>query len=104
MKKHLEIKTIEHKGVKVILKVDYDEATVSLVQYITNRGYEVKNWVFANRGLEYLNPWLNILEAMSVAVKEGKKELEAKLAEDSKFRDEVVIGVMNYKVVKPKKK
>ena len=87
MKKHLEIKTIEHKGVKIALKVDYDDATVSLVEWDDLRDrWEGKDYLFAGRGLEYMKTWLTILEAMTVAVKEGQKCLEQKLAEDSALK------------------
>lgn len=87
MKKHLEIKTIEHKGIEVTLEVDYDRALVSLLEWSSfGSRWEKKEYVFANRGLEYMRPWLNILEAMTVAVKEGQRCLEQKLAEDSAFK------------------
>lgn len=95
MKKHVEIKTIEHKGIEVVVKIDFDAGTASLVE--AQKGsmptvYGQKQWVFANRGLEYMQGWLNILEAMTVAVKECRKDLEWKLAEDSKFRNDIEVA------------
>jgi hypothetical protein len=83
--KNLEIRTIEHKGIKVTIKIDYDDSLVSLVERNMQDNYTTKNWIFQDRGLEYMNEWLNILEAMSVAIKEGKKELETNLAEKTKL-------------------
>ena len=99
MEKHLEIKTIKHKDVSVTVAIDYDNATVSLVNvpsinFSSNHSpltLEPKKWIFANRGVDYMNGWLNILEAMTFAVKECKKELEHKLAEDSKFKDDIIV-------------
>lgn len=93
--KHLEIRTIEHKGIKVTIKIDYDRGTASLVEEngITDFPWRNKMWVFADRGLEYMNGWQNILEAMQVAVKECKKELEKDLAEKSRFTDKQVIAL-----------
>lgn len=79
--KHQEIKTVEHKGIKVMLKVDYDSGLVSLVERGMEFGkYKKMEWVFAERGLEFMNSWLNILEVMSFAIKEGKKCLEQDLS------------------------
>lgn len=108
MKKHLEIKEIEHKGIKVLVKVDYDAGTASLVERDpSGTGYCPKKWVFAHRGLDYTNGWLTILEAMTVAVKECKKDLEHKLAEDSAFKNNIIVeafGEVEYKIKKRKSK
>jgi hypothetical protein len=84
-----EIKTIEHKGISVAIKVDYQRGTASLVktQFSYPIGYPNKLWCFADRGLEYMNDWQNILEAMQVAVAECKKLLEADLAEKSRLKE-----------------
>lgn len=83
MDKNLEIKTIEFNGIKVRVKIDYDLGIASLVE----PDNQPKKWVFASRGLEYMNGWLNIIEAMTSAVKEIKKDLERDLAEKSKFQN-----------------
>lgn len=87
MTKHLEIRTIEHRGVKVTIKIDYDNGTASMVEM---GGFGAKKWVFAERGLAYMDGWKNILDAMQLAVKECKKELELSLAQSSAFKDETV--------------
>ena len=90
MKKHIEIKTIEHKDISVVVKIDYDAGTATLCDLLHANGdtqVQPKKWVFASRGLEYMNGWLNILEAMKFAVETCKKDLEWDLAEKSKFRD-----------------
>lgn len=97
MIRNVEIKTIEHKGVKVTIKVDFDAGTASLVEVQPHSRpfiYQDKHWIFGGRGLEYMNGWLNILEAMTVAVKECKKDLEWKLAQDSAFKDEMIDKVV----------
>jgi hypothetical protein len=96
MKKHLEVKTIEHKGINVAVSIDYDEGTASLVEILHANGNvqtPPKKWVFANRTLDYVNSWLTIIEAMSIAVKECKKDLEHDLAEKSKFNDREIVKV-----------
>lgn len=77
MKKNLEIKTIEHKGINVTIHVDYDNDHVSLVENI-NHNYIGKKYLFANRGLGYMNGWLTTLEAMTEAIKVGKKRPRSK--------------------------
>ncbi len=91
--KHLEVKTIEHKGIKVTVMIDYDKGEVSFVekQSYNSSGFQKKQWIFANRGLEYMKGWLDIIEAMQFAVKECQKALEANLAEKSAFRNEKII-------------
>jgi hypothetical protein len=41
-----------------------------------------------------MNGWLNILEAMQVAVKECKKELEFSLAESSRIKEEKIVDAL----------
>lgn len=72
--KHLEIKTIEHKGVKVIVQIDFDNEKITLVEEVM-RQYEKKHWVFADRGLDYMQGWQNVLDAMKFAVAQATKDL-----------------------------
>ena len=100
--KNLEIKTIEHNEVKVTVKIDYDLGTVSLVERSHRGEFVSKNWLFQDRGLEYMNGWLDILEAMTVAVKECKKELEADLGVKSAFKEEQIIALLAPELKKKK--
>ena len=93
MIKHLEVKTYEYCGINVTVKIDYDNNSISLIERV--RGiiagnampFAIKNWVFAERGLEFMPAWIQILDAMQYAIKEATKELEdykeAKLKEKS---------------------
>ena len=89
---HQIIKTVETKGVDVTIKVDFDEGTCSIVEK-GMKEWKAKEFLFAGRTLDYMNGWLNILEAMSNAVKEGKKLLEADLAEKSRIKEELIVRV-----------
>lgn len=96
--KHIEIKTIETKGIKIGVKINYDKGEVSLVE--RNGCFRASDWkdkhfIFAGRGLEYMNGWLVVLEAMQVAIKEAKKDLEHDLAEKSKFEKDTMVKVIN---------
>lgn len=90
---HQEVKTIEHKGIKVMVHVDYDNAIVSLVerQNYNSSGLQKKSYIFANRGLEYMNGWLAVLEALTFAVNQCKKDLERNLAEKSAFKEKEIV-------------
>jgi hypothetical protein len=90
--KNLEIRTIEHKGIKVTYRINYDDGTAELVERIDGR-WNVKQWVFKPRGLEYMNGWQDVLEAMKMAVAECKKELEKDLAEKTKFSKKFIKDV-----------
>ena len=87
--KNLEIRTIEHKEVKVTIRIDYDKGTASLMEYVDN-SWKRKKWLFADRGLEYMNGWQNVLEAMQEAVKLCKIELEEDLARKTAFKNELI--------------
>lgn len=69
MIKHIEVKSIEYGDVKVYIRLDYDSGTVDLVEPVWSKDqeYKKKEWVFVGRGLEYMNGWLNIMEAMKKA-------------------------------------
>ena len=84
--KYLEIKSVEHKDIKVLVKIDYTQQIVSLVEIQENSSptaYKPKDWRFHNREIDYLDGWLVILEAMAVAIKTAKKDLKEYLDEQS---------------------
>ncbi len=54
MTKNISIVTIEHKRVKVSVKIDYDNMEVSLVEKVENSNYKAKQFLFAKRGLGLL--------------------------------------------------
>jgi hypothetical protein len=88
--KHLEIKSFEHKGIKVTVVIDYDQGTIDLVEK-QGSSFSPKRWLFSNRGLEYMNGWLTILDAMKFAITEAKKELTAYQDEQNKKKDKALI-------------
>jgi len=77
-----------HKGVTVVLEIDCEKKTVSLVDRMGDGRYENKKWVFAGRTREYLGGWLLILEAMEFAIKEADKFLkQIEKRDEEKFVD-----------------
>lgn len=102
--KHLEIRDITHKGITLRYKIDYDNGSANLV----DNNNQPKHFVFTDRGLEYMNGWLDIVEAMRRAVLEVKRELENDLAEKSKFKqkdvEEMKHGLLQWSLAKAKRK
>lgn len=89
--KHLEIKTKEYNGINITTKIDFDSGRASMME--THNLDFVKNWVFANRGLEFMNGWLGILKSMELCVLDMKKELEHDLAIKSAFKKKDQAGI-----------
>ena len=90
MKTNLTIKTIEHKGITVSYKIDFDCKTVSLVERSGN-DWKDKHWVFPDRTPDYLSSWLNIMEAMQEAVRQAKLELDAHIEKETDELTEKII-------------
>jgi len=78
MIKHLEIKSYQYGDISVTVKIDYDNQKISLVEKEWNSpNIQNKKWVFADRGLDFKNGWLNILTAMKYAIEQSFMELES---------------------------
>jgi hypothetical protein len=85
MKEHKNIEIYEYinKGISILVKIDYLSNEISLLD---KRTMQKKEWIFAKRGVEYMNGWVDILEVMQEAIKNAKKKYESNLAEESKFK------------------
>lgn len=86
MKKLTETRIHTFNDIDIAVRINYRENKISIVDH--KNGCRDKTFLFADRGVEFMNGWLNILEAMKNAVKEAKKDYEAELAEQSKFKRE----------------
>ncbi len=87
----LTIKKYEFSdGTTIYVKTDFAKNKVSLVD---QNGANTK-FLFAERGAEYMNGWLNILGAMRYAVKDARDTLEAwqKARDDEKQKQ--IIDIM----------
>ena len=87
----LTIKKYEFSdGTTIYIKIDFAKNKVSLVD---QNGASTK-FLFAERGLEYMNGWLNILGAMRYAIKDARDQLEAwqKARDDEKQKQ--IIDIM----------
>jgi hypothetical protein len=75
----------KHKGIAVIVEIDFINRTVSLVEAVDDHGnFKRKQWIFAERGLEYMNGWRLILQAIDHAIVEATKVLEELEEKDHK--------------------
>ncbi len=72
IEKHLEIKTYVFGGIGVRVRIDYVHEKISLL----NNDDKAKQWVFAERTLEYMAGWRNILWAMEHAIGKAEAELQ----------------------------
>lgn len=94
----LKIKKYEFSdGTVLHVKIDFENNRVSFVEpdlRKTDAPYQDKRWLFAERGVEYMNGWLNILAAMQYAVREARDELTAwqKAQKDKKTKQ--IIDIM----------
>ena len=97
MKIHKQKETIcyDIDGIKVYIKIDYFNNRIDIVEPIDiiNGKFKKKEYCFIGRGVEFMNGWLNILEAMKMAIKDAKAKYEANLAEESKFTQEIIVKV-----------
>ncbi len=79
-----------HKGVTVPVDIDLVRGVIALVEK-DGTEFSAKRWIFADRGLEYMNGWIIILEAMQSAVTEASKVLkEAKDKSLEEFADMLI--------------
>lgn len=73
----LVVREYSFNGVKVLVKIDRKERTVTLVDFDQNsQTYKTKKWMFANRTYGYVRSWVTIIDAMKQAVEAGLAELE----------------------------
>jgi len=94
--KYLEIKSCVLGDVRVAVKIDYKAEQISLVEVndkSTPVSYPAKQWIFSNRSVEYMNGWIAILDAMKLAIKEAKKEMDEYLTAEEKAKADLMIAI-----------
>ena len=71
-------KMYEYNGIKVAVRINFKQKTISLVEDTgpEQEKMKIKNWTFARRGLEYIQPWQRILTAMGYAIRDASAELQ----------------------------
>jgi len=97
MVKHLEIKTYEYFDIRVTVEINYDKKEISLVKRTLEMGmpaYYKESYVFAGRGLEYMNGWRNVLAGINYAIDQAEKELTEYLKMKEKENHDLVTDVL----------
>lgn len=106
-----EIKKLEYKGISIFVRLAYEDRTISFIEKIpyvgSNHPYKSewtskkKEWVFADRGPEYMDGWCDILDAMKYAAGWAKRkfaEYDKKVAAEAQAtqfeKEEKVLGMI----------
>jgi hypothetical protein len=93
----LRVVQYEHRGLKILVKIDRIHKTVSIVEHNPNDNtYKPKQWKFSDRGTEYMNGWIVIFEAMTEAIKAAKLELEMFDDEDTDKLVSMYVSLNDY--------
>ncbi len=77
MKTLQEIVTVTTNNIGITVKIDYQKNRISVIE--PNQNYNSKKFIFAERGIEYINGWLNILDAIKEAIKFANDKMEKHL-------------------------
>ena len=72
-----------YNGIVVKVEIDFEAEEVSII----DETKKVKKWTFSGRGIEFMDAWCEILDAMKYAIGEAKKELQEQL--DIKKEEEI---------------
>ena len=70
----------EVDGIKVGVLINYRKKTISLID---NDTLKRKQWLFAERGLEFMKSWKRIFNAMTEAVELAEEKLQAYVDEET---------------------
>jgi len=101
-KKQLEVLVFKKNKIDVTVSIDYINKTISLVKPAGNpfkNQYEKKEYIFIGRNAAFMPTWLNILDAMSYAIKEAKSLLDEAIKEEANF-DSNILENTKKKIVK----
>ena len=72
-----ETYSFAHKEILIFVRIDYLNNKVDLLESVNSQTckFSAKKWVFSQRGIEFMDNWIIILEAMQEAIKDAKKKL-----------------------------
>ena len=93
MKEHKlqEIYNFTHGDITITVKIDYYNNKISFMDSCGGGVFKKKEWLFADRGVEYMQGWREILEAMNLATQDAQQKYEHQLAITSKFTEDLII-------------
>lgn len=90
--KLLEEKRYTFNNVEIYVRINYRKKTISLID---NDGKGIgKRFLFANRQIEYITGWINVLKAMEFAMGEAKELLDEYIDTENKERENSIIELM----------
>ncbi len=86
-----------HKDISIYVKIDYLNNRIDIVEPVNllRGNFKKSEFVFIGRGVEYMQGWRDILEAISEATKDAQAKYEANLALESSFRDKDMLSLLN---------
>lgn len=87
-----------HKGISVVVELDFVKCQISLVE----KNGQCKKWYFNECTIEYMNGWIAIFEAMKYATEQASKEM--KKFEDEELANFAILLSKVDKVLEGKKK
>jgi hypothetical protein len=67
-----EILMYVHDGIKVLVGIDYNAGTISIL----DQDMKPKKWLFNQREIEYMNGWRRILAAMNYSIDQAEAKLK----------------------------
>lgn len=93
--KYKETYAFTWKDITIWVKIDYRNNKISIVepQNPLYNSFKNKDFVFVGRGVEYMNSWKLILQAVDKAIDSAKAKYEKNLAEETKFKENKIIKI-----------
>lgn len=81
------------KDITIWVEIDYRNNKISIVEpnNFNECSFKNKNFVFSGRGVEFMNGWKIILQAIDKAIDNAKAKYEHNLAEISKFKEKKIV-------------
>lgn len=94
-KKFKETYIFTHKGIDIWVILDYGNNKITLGEPLdmVESSFKAKEWIFKDRGFEYMHAWVVILEAMQEAIKDAQKRYETENALSNKRIEKNLIDV-----------
>lgn len=83
----------EHNGIAVTIKIDFLNQTITLGDIGGDGKFLPKQWIFKNRGLEYMEGWQAIFDAMSVCTKFATGELQEYVDKEAERKEALMLAL-----------
>lgn len=84
----VEVIKVTHKGYAMHVKINYVNRKISLMDPEWSKNFEKpKQFLFADRGLEYMDGWKDILDAMREAITFAETKLSLRVTAEEEEQD-----------------